>query len=464
MTEVLKERLRSLKINGLLDKTILKISKIGLRELCGIAAVSYGILLFSAVAVLNLDIGYKVVVNNKDYGTVASKKEAETALNEAILEASASEEAFELHEAGVYFNIAEKSKMASGELVKNEIVSDLDGLVFGYGIYVDGNEVAALTSEEEAESLVNELLNSYKTETNEVSFVNKIEVAGTRVRDSLLMDRASAAGILTGSREEAVVHTVCEGETFSQIAENYNISSETLMSNNSGIVPEKLQIGQKLTVTAPVPLVSVKTVEQITVTEKVPYEVTEQQDSSMYKGIRKVIKSGVQGEKNVVYNVTKVNNNIKEKTKVDEAYISYPVTEVVAVGTKIKPKETPTGKFIRPYYGSITSRYGSRWGRNHNGIDYGGSVGDPVKAADGGTVKFAGWNSGGYGNLVIINHGNGKETYYAHLSAVGVKAGQKVAQGAVIGKLGNTGRSTGPHLHFEIRINGRPVNPSGYVG
>ena len=169
-------------------------------------------------------------------------------------------------------------------------------------------------------------------------------------------------------------------------------------------------------------------------------------------------------KKRVLYDVTKVNDIVSEKVKLDEAFISYPKSEVVAVGTKIRPKEAPTGKFIRPYYGSVTSRYGARWGRNHNGIDYGGRTGDPVKAADGGTVTFAGWNNGGYGYMVIINHGNGKETYYAHLNSVGVKKGQKVAQGSVIGRLGNTGRSTGPHLHFEIRINGRPVNPAGYVG
>lgn len=464
MTEVLKKRLRSLNINGLLDKTVFKISKIGLKEMCAVAAVSYGILIFSVASAMNLDIGYKIIVNDKSYGVVSSKKEAEDALSQAICEAEASEEAIELNNARYCFNIAKKESFLEADAVKNEIVSDLDGLVFGYGISVDGAVVAALNSKEEADSLVAELLNSYKTETNEVSFVDKVEVCEGRVRDSLLMTREKAAETLTGSREEAVIHTVAAGETFSQIAEKYNISSDDLIANNGSITPEKLQIGQQLTVTAPVPLVSVKTVERLEVTEKVPYEVTEQNDSSMYKGIRKVLTSGVYGQKNVVYNVTKVNNVETERTKIDEAYISYPVTEVVAVGTKVKPKEVPTGKFIRPYYGTITSRYGSRWGRNHNGIDYGGSVGDPIKAADGGTVTFAGWNSGGYGNLVIVNHGNGKETYYAHMSSVSVKVGQKVAQGTVVGKLGNTGRSTGPHLHFEIRINGKPVNPSGYVG
>lgn len=463
MIEVLTRRLRSLKTNELSDKTVQKISKLDLRKICGITAFLYGILLFSAVAVLDLDIGYKVVVNNKNYGTVASIEEAKTVISEAVNEVSASENAFSYNNSGYFFNITKKSNMLSGELIKNEIIADLDGLVFGYGIIVDGQVIAAMENEEEAKALVNELLMSYKTEANEVCFVNNVEVAGTRVRDSLIMNRENAVLAITGSRVEPVLHTVQAGETFSEIAERYSISSADLINNNGGITPEKLQIGQKLTVTAPIPLISVKSTEQITAVEKVPYEVTEQKDSSLYQGIRKVIKSGVYGQKNVVYNVTKVNNNVTEKTKIDEAFISYPTNEVVAVGTKAKPKKSATGNFIRPYYGSITSRFGSRWGRNHNGIDYGGRVGDPVKAADGGTVTFAGWNNGGYGYLIKINHGNGKETYYAHLSKVGVKVGQKVAQGEVIGKLGNTGRSTGPHLHFEIRVNGRAVNPSGYV-
>ena len=95
-------------------------------------------------------------------------------------------------------------------------------------------------------------------------------------------------------------------------------------------------------------------------------------------------------------------------------------------------------------------------------MDIGGTTGDPIKASDGGTVTYAGWN-GGYGKFIKIKHDNGYETYYGHLSAINVSVGQKVAQGQTIGKLGNTGRSTGPHLHFEIRKNGVPCDPLKYT-
>ena len=119
--------------------------------------------------------------------------------------------------------------------------------------------------------------------------------------------------------------------------------------------------------------------------------------------------------------------------------------------------------FIKPTTGAISSRYGSRWGRTHKGLDIAASTGTPIKAAASGTVTAAGWNNGGYGNLIVISHGNGVQTYYGHCSSISVKEGQKVSAGDVIGKVGSTGRSTGPHLHFEIRVNGTAYNPLNYV-
>lgn len=115
-----------------------------------------------------------------------------------------------------------------------------------------------------------------------------------------------------------------------------------------------------------------------------------------------------------------------------------------------------------PITGQITSRYGSRWGSTHTGLDIAGAVGTDIHACADGTVTFAG-AKGTYGNLVIISHGNGVETYYAHCSKIYVKAGQEVKSGDVISARGSTGNSTGPHLHLEIRINGEPVNPQNYL-
>ena len=118
--------------------------------------------------------------------------------------------------------------------------------------------------------------------------------------------------------------------------------------------------------------------------------------------------------------------------------------------------------FTWPVNGPLTSGYGPRWGRMHEGIDVAGSSGTPIAAAAGGTVILAG-PQGGYGNLVVVDHGGGLSTAYAHLSSISVGVGQAVGQGAVVGGMGTTGHSTGVHLHFEVRVNGAAVDPLGYL-
>ncbi|HZQ27640.1 MAG TPA: peptidoglycan DD-metalloendopeptidase family protein [Acidimicrobiales bacterium] len=117
---------------------------------------------------------------------------------------------------------------------------------------------------------------------------------------------------------------------------------------------------------------------------------------------------------------------------------------------------------IWPMRGTITSPFGPRWGGFHPGIDIATAYGTPIHAAKGGTVIFAGWQSG-YGNYTCIDHGGGFSTCYAHQSQIAVSDGQQVSQGQVIGYEGNTGYSTGPHLHFETRVNGTPQNPMKYL-
>jgi murein DD-endopeptidase MepM/ murein hydrolase activator NlpD len=117
--------------------------------------------------------------------------------------------------------------------------------------------------------------------------------------------------------------------------------------------------------------------------------------------------------------------------------------------------------FAWPMCAPVTSEYGPRWGRMHQGIDQGASTGTPIGASKAGTVIFAGWQ-GGYGNLVLIDHG-GVVTAYAHQSSMAVSSGQSVSQGQTIGYVGSTGNSTGPHLHFETRVNGSAVNPRQYL-
>jgi len=125
--------------------------------------------------------------------------------------------------------------------------------------------------------------------------------------------------------------------------------------------------------------------------------------------------------------------------------------------------QTPSSAgLIWPVQGPVTSPFGWRWGRMHEGIDIGAPTGTPILAAASGTILYCGWESG-YGNLTVIDHGGNLATAYGHQSSIAVSCGQQVSQGQVIGYVGSTGHSTGPHLHFEVRVNGTPVDPMGYL-
>jgi murein DD-endopeptidase MepM/ murein hydrolase activator NlpD len=126
------------------------------------------------------------------------------------------------------------------------------------------------------------------------------------------------------------------------------------------------------------------------------------------------------------------------------------------------PSQPSSSGFIWPVSGPVVSGFGMRWGRMHEGIDIAAPSGTPIRAAAAGTVIYAGWMSG-YGNLVVVDHGGGIATAYAHQSSIGAGVAAHVVQGQVIGYVGCTGHCYGPHLHFEVRVNGSPVDPLGYL-
>jgi murein DD-endopeptidase MepM/ murein hydrolase activator NlpD len=149
------------------------------------------------------------------------------------------------------------------------------------------------------------------------------------------------------------------------------------------------------------------------------------------------------------------------------AQIAQEIAEATGgVALPAGPMPSPSAAgFIWPVEGTVTSGFGYRWGRMHEGIDISVPEGTPIRAAADGTVilEQSEYESGGYGNYTCVDHGGGLSTCYAHQSSFAVSVGASVSQGDVIGYSGNTGHSTGPHLHFEVRINGAPTDPLGYL-
>ncbi len=207
-----------------------------------------------------------------------------------------------------------------------------------------------------------------------------------------------------------------------------------------------------------------------TYSEIVPFDTITVETDELYIGQSKVTVAGENGIAENVYEIAYIDGVEVSKTLVSSNVISEPTARIMIVGTKNYPSTAPTGSFMWPVLDRfvITSGFGVNReglddaGAYHKAIDIAAARGTSLYAADGGVVTFASY-SGTYGLIVKIAHENGVETRYAHMDRIDVKVGDKVYKGQMIGTMGTTGRVTGPHVHFEVRINGKPVNPRNYL-
>ncbi len=253
---------------------------------------------------------------------------------------------------------------------------------------------------------------------------------------------------------EIIIHTVADGETLSSIAERYGLQMTTVMWQNNLTEKSKIKPGQEIEV---LPLDGVR--------HKVSRGETIQSIGKKY---------GLEGSEIQVMVDYPFNEFLNDETfdLATGQYLMVPdgvkrQADVTSTTSRVARQVTPdagsvtaTGSFVWPASGRITQSYRFY----HKAIDIANRSGGPILAADAGTVIGAGWLDGyGYGNRVIIDHGNGFVTLYAHLSVVQVRTGQRVNRGDLIGRMGNTGRSTGTHLHFEIRKGGVLLNPLTYL-
>lgn len=252
--------------------------------------------------------------------------------------------------------------------------------------------------------------------------------------------------IPTRPRLEVITHTVQPGEIVQSIAGTYGLQPTTILWSNPTLeeMPDLLRIGQQLII-LPVDGVYHTVVEDDTVesiAEKYKVEVDAITDHPLNNLLPPLFRVQ-EGTKLIVPGGTK-------------PYVPRRVTSYTG---PVPNNVRATGAFIWPVLGTVTQSYW--WG--HRAIDIGAPTGSAVLASDGGYVSFVGWTDVGYGYLIIIDHANGYSTYYAHLSQMYVMLGQQVQRGQVIGAAGSTGRSTGPHVHLEIRYRGVEQNPLVYL-
>lgn len=291
-----------------------------------------------------------------------------------------------------------------------------------------------------------------------VGFSETIQVMETYVGKDQIKDRDTAFNEITVENDEESIYVVEPGDCLSIIAEKNNMSIDQIKELNPDIESDDdIYYDDRLNVTVPTAAVQILVEKQETYEEEYNAEVVYEDDNSMYIGENEVVQEGVPGKHIVTDLVTYKGDTETDREQLEENVQVAAVAQIVKRGTKSKPT------YMFPVTNwNVTSNFGYRWGRLHAGTDVGVPIGTTVRASRGGQVITAGW-LGGYGNCVIIDHGDGVATRYGHLSEVTVSVGQYVDQGQQIALSGNTGRSTGPHLHFEIRINGEAVDPLPYL-
>lgn len=336
---------------------------------------------------------------------------------------------------------------------------------------LEGSEVQT-TAEDEPEAQEPEQEEDSREESSEpgedglkeMSFGEKVEIAEAYVSKNLITAPEEAADQITKESEKNEIYEVQSGDTLSTIANNHGLYVRDVVALNEGLSENTvLQIGDEIIITVPQPELTIMTVEQSTYEEAYYAEVEYIDVDTWYTTQTEVVQEAAAGYHQVTALITEKNGTEESREIINEVVLQEPVPKIIKRGTQTPPT------YIKPISGGrLSSNFGGRKAptkgasTNHKGVDWATPTGTAVMASSGGTVTVAGWQSG-YGYVVYINHPDGKQTRYGHLSKVLVSTGQKVKQGQKIALSGNTGRSTGPHLHFEIRVNGQAVNPLNYI-
>lgn len=368
---------------------------------------------------VNSQLCYAISVNGETVGTAKDRAQAEELLS------GAEEYASEI--LGYEYSLEDKVRVSAwlggtdeGDVQTSDILGRLDELVRMNILYINGTAVAAAENAADIDGVLNSLLDGYRNEkTASASFVQPVTVRYAFADKSVLQDMTELKRLLSPDNETS---------DFS---------------------------------------LDVKTTEYEQLVRDIPYETESYEDARLYEGRTAVTTPGELGAETVTVVNTFINGQLVGTEELSAEVTKEPVTEKVAIGTAPRPASASSGEYAWPCTGYITSVFGYRSVRigssNHKGLDIAADYGTEVYAADGGTVSFSGEMSG-YGNIIIITHDNGDQTYYGHCSVLLAQQDERVSQGELIAYMGNSGVASGPHLHFEVRPGGgEPDDPLNYL-
>lgn len=362
------------------------------------------------------------------------------------------------------------------------IENSVDNLTNACGVYIDGEFVCAVKNEADAKTVFDKIIAPYEAKAADdngvVSFVQDIEyVQGLYPdNDSVMWDAAHLEQTLSSTTQRKREYTVGRNDSLESIAEEYDLTQEQLVSLNPDYDWDSIKRGDKVTVTVTEDLVTVKKTVTTTTTESVKFSTQKKRDATKYSGYRKVQQKGQDGVNKVITTTVYIDGEVADVI-VDRERIVEPVDEIVIVGSNkyygnVYVGEQSAKGFLwpAPSCHRISSPYGNRSSGWHKGVDLiksgGGANGTPVIASRSGTIEVVSYGGSSYGNMILINHGDGYKTRYAHLlsGSIRVSTGDYVEAGKRIASVGSTGNSSGPHLHFEVIYNGSTRNPMNYIG
>ena len=451
-------------------------SKISRRNLI-ITLITISLLMIPGTYIVNAYGPQEVTIDGKVIGVAANREVVDKALAQVM---SMKSQAMGGSTVELAQDLQMKRKfIVSGyadQLEMERLLAEADFVVKAASIKINGENSILVADEEAAATVLEQVKQHYLQlapgeELKEIAFVESINIEPTRAEvDQILLVDEAVEQIMRGT-EQMVSYTVQAGDCLWTIARENDLRVADLLAANE-LESEDLDLGQVLNLTCPTPLINVRVTVEKKVTESIDFPVEVKETDERLRGFRKVEQQGKPGSREVIYQIVRQNELTMEENILAEQIIQEPVKQVVLQGTGVllasrgssgsSVTAGGSGRLAWPLRGSITSRYGSRSGGFHTGMDINGNTGDSIRAAEDGEVIEAGWG-GGYGKMVVVDHGGGVLTRYAHCSSLNVKVGDRVTQGEVIARVGSTGRSTGSHLHFEVITGGKTVNPAKYL-
>lgn len=451
-----------------------EIARIGGRVFCRVlnyaAPVAAVFVLFATISYFkNMQFALSVEYNGEHIGYIADESVFENA--EKIMQGRIIYEDYEEPVDAVprySLAVVEEEDLTAAATLANELINASGNEIMeASGLYVDDTFLGAALDQSKLQLLLDGILDEYRTgdPDERVEFVKDVRFQEGLYPITSIVDYDSMADVLTSEVAGEVVYTVEEGDAPTLIAQKQDVPYAELKQLNPNI-EEELFVGQKVLISRSEPFLKVKRVVTEVYDEEIPFKTNETVDKNQIKGYTKVTTYGQKGLQEITADVVYIDGMEVERTVLDTRVLKEPVDQEIVTGTAAPlasvASSNSSSSFMWPVDGGYVScGINGYWG--HTGMDIATSRGTAIRAAASGTVVIA-KQQGAYGIHVMIDHGNNVQTLYAHCSGLNVKVGDYVNQGDLIAYVGMTGRASGNHCHFEIRINGRYMDPAMYVG